>query len=74
MPVQRYTEAAPMSPTDAAEVMTAEQVAELLGVDKKTIYDKANRGQIPCRRLGRRMLFGRRAILDWLNQPVNDQK
>lgn len=54
------------------DVMTAEQVADLLGVDKKTIYDKANRGQIPCRRLGRRMLFGRRAILDWLNKPVND--
>lgn len=63
-----------MSPIDAAEVMTAEQVAEMLGVDKKTIYDKANRGQIPCRRLGRRMLFGRRAILDWLNKPVNDQR
>lgn len=56
----------------AAEVMTAEQVAELLGVDKKTIYDKANRGQIPCRRLGRRMLFGRRAILDWLNKPLDE--
>lgn len=56
----------------AAEVLTAEEVAEMLGIDKKTVYDKANRGQIPCRRLGRRMLFGRRAILDWLNKPVND--
>lgn len=56
----------------AAEVMSVDEVAEMLGVDKKTVYDKANRGQIPCRRLGRRMLFGRRAILDWLNKPVND--
>lgn len=60
-------------PALSDEVLTAEQVAAMLGVDKKTIYDKANRGEIPCRRLGRRMLFGRRAILDWLNKPVNDE-
>lgn len=61
-----------MSSSIAAEVMSVDELAEMLGVDKKTIYDKANRGQIPCRRLGRRVLFGRRAILDWLNKPVND--
>jgi excisionase family DNA binding protein len=60
--------------SDAAEVLSAEQVAELLGVDSKTVYDYANRGEIPCRRLGRRVLFGRRAILDWLNKPVNDER
>ncbi len=57
-----------------SEVLSAEEVASMLGVDVKTIYDKANRGQIPCRRLGRRILFGRRAILDWLNKPVNDER
>jgi excisionase family DNA binding protein len=61
--------------SDAAEVLSAEQVAELLGVDSKTVYDYANRGEIPCRRLGRRVLFGRRAILAWLNKPAgNDER
>ena len=58
----------------ADEVLSAEQVAELLHIDVKTVYDHANRGRLPCRRLGRRILFGRRAILDWLNKPVNDER
>lgn len=62
-----------MPNSEPSEVMTADQVAELLGVDRNTVYDKANRGQIPCRRLGRRILFGRRAILDWLNKPLDGE-
>ena len=45
-------------PEPAPEIMTAEQVAEFLGVDRKTVYDYANRDQIPHRRLGKRLLFG----------------
>lgn len=56
------------------EVLSVDQVAELLGIDRKTVYDHANRGRIPCRRLGRRILFGRRAIIDWLNKPGNDER
>ena len=55
------------------EVLKAEEVAELLGVDVKTVYDYAGRGQIPHRRLGRRFIFSRTAILGWLSQvPAND--
>jgi excisionase family DNA binding protein len=62
------------SPALSDEVLSAEDVAELLGIDVKTVYDHANRGRLPCRRLGRRILFGRRAILAWLNGPVNDER
>lgn len=55
------------------ELLTVDEVAALLGIDRKTVYDHASRGRIPHRRLGRRILFGRRAILDWLNQPANDE-
>jgi excisionase family DNA binding protein len=47
-------------------VFTADELAELLGVDRKTVYEFATRGEIPCRRLGRRVLFPRAAILRWL--------
>lgn len=57
-----------------SEVLSVEQVATMLGVDVKTVYDHASRGRIPHQRLGRRILFGRRAILDWLNKPVNDER
>ena len=48
------------------EVMDADQAAEFLGVDRKTVYDYAGRGVIPCRRLGKRLLFGRQALVLWL--------
>ncbi len=48
------------------EVMTAAQAAVFLGVDRKTVYENAARGRIPHRKLGRRLLFGRAALLAWL--------
>jgi excisionase family DNA binding protein len=47
-------------------IMTADQVAELLHVDRKTVYEAARRGDIPHRRLGRRLLFERGTVLAWL--------
>lgn len=52
--------------SDSAEVMNANDVAAFLGVDRKTVYDYANRGAIPHRRLGKRMLFSRSALIQWL--------
>jgi excisionase family DNA binding protein len=48
------------------EVLNADQLAEMLGLDRNTVYDAANRGDIPHRRVGRRLLFSRAAILVWL--------
>jgi excisionase family DNA binding protein len=50
-----------------AEVMCAEDVAAFLGVDRNTVYDYAGRGAIPCRRLGKRLLFHRPALVAWLD-------
>lgn len=49
-----------------SEAMTADEVAAFLGVDRKTVYDYANRGKIPFRQLGKRKLFSRSAIIEWL--------
>lgn len=62
-------EAATPAPTpvkQAAEVMTADEVAEMLRLDRKTVYDYAGRGVIPSRRIGKRMLFSREALALWL--------
>jgi len=53
---------------DAPVIMSADEVAELLQVDRKTVYLAAQRGAIPHRRLGRRVLFERGAVLSWLRQ------
>ena len=52
--------------TGEPAVMDADQVAAFLGVDRKTVYDYAGRGEIPHRRLGKRLLFSRQAIVAWL--------
>jgi excisionase family DNA binding protein len=48
------------------DVLTADEVAALLRVDRKTVYDASGRGDIPCRRIGKRILFSREAIMLWL--------
>jgi len=35
-------------------------------VNRKTVYEYAARNVIPCRRLGRRLVFSRPAVAAWL--------
>ena len=53
---------------DNREVMTADEVAVFLGVDRNTVYDYAGRGVIPHQRLGKRILFRRGALVSWLDE------
>ena len=48
------------------EVVSADEVALWFGVDRKTVYNAAARGEIPHRRLGKRLLFSRAALVSWL--------
>jgi len=48
------------------DVMTALEVGRYLGLSRNSVYDAAGRGDIPCRRVGRRLLFSRAALVDWL--------
>ena len=47
-------------------VYTADELAAQLGLDRKTVYEYAGRGEIPCKRIGRRIIFPREAIARWL--------
>ncbi len=67
------TSAAPPAslPADSpSDVMTADDVAAFLGVDRNTVYDFAGRGVIPHRRLGKRLLFRRGAVVSWLDSSL----
>jgi excisionase family DNA binding protein len=48
------------------DVLTANEVADFLRLDRKTVYDYAGRGVIPCQRIGKRLLFSRAALELWL--------
>ncbi len=46
--------------------LTVDEVAPLLGLGRTAAYEAARRGQIPSRRLGRRVVVPVPALLAWL--------
>ena len=60
---ERQTASDCLGPSDA---ISADEAAAILGVSRWSLYAAANRREVPHRRLGRRMLFSRRALLLWL--------
>ena len=61
---------APIDSQPTSDVITADEAAEFLGVDRNTVYDYANRGVIPHQRLGKRILFRRGALVSWLDSSL----
>lgn len=49
-------------PLTRADVMTASEVATLLGLPRSTVYELARRGELPSARLGRTVRFVRSEI------------
>jgi excisionase family DNA binding protein len=56
------------------DVLTIEQLAELLQVDEKTVRSLATSGELPGRKLGRHWRFSRQAVLDWLATPGQSRR
>ena len=46
--------------------LTVEEAAALLGLGRTATYEAARRGQIPSRRLGKRVVIPVPALLEWL--------
>lgn len=57
-------------PEPTSDVLTADEAAAFLGVDRNTVYEYAARGVIPHQRLGKRLLLGRRALVSWLDSSL----
>ncbi|MBU2535446.1 MAG: helix-turn-helix domain-containing protein [Chloroflexi bacterium] len=54
-------------------VMRADEVRQILGIGKNTIYTWANEGKIPCKRVGRIIIFSRKRFNEWLENMDNLQ-
>ena len=52
------------------EILTIEEVALFLRVSERTVYDWAQKGKIPCGRLGSSWRFKRSEILKWIEQKL----
>ena len=51
---------------EARLTLSVAEVASLLGLGRTAAYEAARRGEIPSRRLGRRVIIPVPALLDWL--------
>ena len=58
------TSAAGMAPTPL--LMTAQEAAELLRIPRSTVYELARNRRIPFVKVGRRTLFARQSLLEWI--------
>jgi excisionase family DNA binding protein len=49
--------------------MTIAEVAEYLRIPRASVYELAQRGRIPCQKVGRHWRFRREAVERWLEAP-----
>ena len=53
-------------------LLTTDEVATLLRTTRKAVYCMADRGQLPGKtRIGRRLLFSRRALVDFIDRKCS---
>ena len=52
--------------------LTVAETASLLGIGRSAAYEAVRRGQIPSRRLGRRIVVPVPALLDWLGSRSSE--
>ena len=54
--------------TDLPMVMTVDEVASMLRLNRKTVYEMISKGQIPgVVRTGRKIRISRQAVLNWID-------
>ncbi|MCW2666522.1 MAG: Helix-turn-helix domain [Frankiales bacterium] len=46
--------------------LNTDQAAALLGISKWLLLQETNRGNVPHKRVGRRLLYSRQRLLEWL--------
>ena len=58
-----------MSNNQLPAILTADEVADLMRVNRKTVYEAVKRGEIPgVVKVGRSLRFSRDELLRWLCQ------
>lgn len=53
--------------------ITVPEAAALIGVGRSAAYEAARRGQLPTRRIGRKLLVPVPALLDWLSRTPEER-
>ena len=53
-------------------IMRANEVQKLLKIGKNTLYDLCRQKRIPHRRVGRIIIFVRKRVMEWAENPENE--
>lgn len=53
---------------DPDKPLNIRQAADLLGLAIPTLYSKVSRGEIPCWKSGKRLLFSREKLMEYMQQ------
>src|SRR5699024_1763142 len=69
--VRRTRSVGMSNPTAAPAFLTTKEVAELLRVRERKVYEMAAEGEIPCRRVTGKLLFPRAELDVWLSGGVS---
>lgn len=51
-----------------------EEVSKVFRVSRATAYRMAERGNIPCLRIGRRMIVPKEHLVRWIDQSISCEK
>ncbi len=51
-----------------------DEVSKVFRVSRATAYRMAERGNIPCLRIGRRMIVSKKQLMRWINRSVACEK
>lgn len=61
----------PKTFADYPDVLTVDEAAELLNLNRKTVYAHINAGDIPALKLGRQLRVAKDELRAMLSRPIN---
>ncbi len=67
-PLEQTTFIEPQPQVKGNDILDVDEAAALLKVSKKTIYNRVKAGTLPHARVGRKLLFSRQKLTQWIAQ------
>ncbi len=64
----------PMSLEDLRDFCSLEEFSEVFRVSRSTAYRMAARGEIPCLRIGRRVIVPKEHLMRWIDESASCKK
>jgi len=64
----------PVSLDELPDFCSLEEFSEVFRVSRSTAYRMAARGNIPCLRIGRRVIVSKEHLMRWIGNSISSEK